>query len=129
MRRFKLQSVLLIVSLSFGLSVLISYVFPYKVFGQVGSNMPDDATLVAQRETEVSSGLCSRSSGSIPSSDRACRSRYLWRCGTCSPEVRLSQLDRLFYPFSSVISSRESGGRVVVLYHPTYCHGRLRTDR
>jgi len=37
--------------------VFISFVFPHKVFGQFPTNIPNDATLVAQRKVEVSSGF------------------------------------------------------------------------
>ena len=97
MRRLKLQSVLLIVGLSLGLSVLISSVFPYKVFGQVGTNIPDEATLVAQRQVEVESGFV------VAPPDHPLRpaervSRDTFGDVGLAPLDQVAQLDRLFYP-------------------------------
>jgi hypothetical protein len=47
--RLKRLNALPTVRLSFGLSLFFSSVFPDTVFGQLGSNVPDDATLVARR--------------------------------------------------------------------------------
>jgi hypothetical protein len=57
MPRLKRLNALPTVSLSFGLSLFFSSVFPDTVFGQSGSNVPDDATLLARRQVEVSSGF------------------------------------------------------------------------
>ncbi|MDF5721670.1 MAG: hypothetical protein PUP91_14565 [Rhizonema sp. PD37] len=106
MRRLKLQSVLLILGLSFGLSVLISSVFPYKVFGQVGSNIPDEATLVAQRVTEVNSAfVVDPPNQPLRPTERVARDTF----GDVgfAPLSQASQLDRLFYP-SVPQSARQS---------------------
>jgi hypothetical protein len=44
-------------SLQLGLALAFSSVFPDIVLGQLGSNVPDDATLLARRQAEVSSGF------------------------------------------------------------------------
>ena len=44
-------------SLQLGLALAFSSVFPDIVLGQLGSNVPDDATLLARRQVEVSSGF------------------------------------------------------------------------
>jgi Di-haem oxidoreductase, putative peroxidase len=97
MRRLKFLSVLLIVGLSLGLSVFISSVFSHKVFGQVGSNMPDNATLVAQRQIEVSSGFV------VEPPDQPLRPAERTRRDTygdvgLAPLSTVAQLDRLLYP-------------------------------
>jgi hypothetical protein len=55
MRRFKLLSVLLVVAISFSLSIFVSYVFPYKVFGQIP--LPDEDTLMVRRQAEVATNF------------------------------------------------------------------------
>lgn len=57
MQGLKRLNALSTVSLSLGLSLLFSSGFPETVFGQLGSNVPDDATLLARRLAEVSSGF------------------------------------------------------------------------
>ncbi|MDF5732576.1 MAG: hypothetical protein PUP92_32425 [Rhizonema sp. PD38] len=105
MRRLKLQSVLLIVGLSLSLSVLISSVFPYKVFGQVGTNIPDEATLIAQRQAEVESGfVVDPPNQPLRPTERVARDTF-GDVGL-APLSQASQLDRLFYP-SVPSSARE----------------------
>ncbi|WP_375477179.1 di-heme oxidoredictase family protein [uncultured Nostoc sp.] len=97
MRRFKLQSVLLIVGLSFSLSVFISFVFPDKVFGRFRTNIPDDATLVAQRKVEVSSGfVVTPPNQPLRPAERLRRDIY-GDVGL-APLKTAAQLDRLLFP-------------------------------
>src|SRR5512147_2762297 len=44
-------------SLQLVLALTFSFVFPDTVLGQLGSNVPDDATLIARRQAEVTSGF------------------------------------------------------------------------
>lgn len=97
MRRLKLLSALLIATLSLGLSVLVSSVFPDKVIGQVGTNMPDDATLVAQRRAEVSSGFVVEPPNQpLRPTERI--SRDTFGDVGLAPLSTAAQLDRLLYP-------------------------------
>lgn len=87
----------MIAGLSLSLSVFISSVFPYKVFGQVGTNMPDDATLVAQRQTEVSSGFVVEPPNQpLRPAERVRRDTY-GDVGL-APLSTAAQLDRLLFP-------------------------------
>ncbi|MEH2294408.1 di-heme oxidoredictase family protein [Nostoc sp.] len=97
MRRLKLLSVLVIVGLSLSLSVLISFVFPHKVFGQFRTNIPDDATLIAQRQAEVRSGFV------VAPPNQPLRPAERLRRDTfgdvgLAPLRTAAQLDRLLYP-------------------------------
>lgn len=97
MRRLKLLSVLLIVGLSLSLSVFISFVFPHKVFGQFRTNIPNDATLVAQRKVEVSSGfVVAPPNKPLRPAERLRRDTY-GDVGL-APLRTAAQLDRLLYP-------------------------------
>jgi len=97
MRKRKLLSVLLIVALSFSLSVFTSYVLPNKVFGQVGTDAPDDATLVAQRQVEVSSGfVVEPPTQPLRPAERV--SRDTFGDVGLAPLSTADQLDRLLYP-------------------------------
>jgi CxxC motif-containing protein (DUF1111 family) len=97
MRRLKLFTVLSIAGLSIGLCVFIGSVFPTVVFGQVGTNVPDDATLVAQRQVEVSSGFM------VEPPDRPLRPvervpRQTYGDVGLAPLSTAAQLERLLYP-------------------------------
>jgi len=97
MRKHKILSVLLIVVLSFSLSVFTSYVLPNKVFGQVGTDVPDDATLVAQRQVEVSSGfVVEPPTQPLRPTERV--SRDTFGDVGLAPLSTADQLDRLLYP-------------------------------
>jgi Di-haem oxidoreductase, putative peroxidase len=93
MRRLKLLTTLSIIGLSVSLSVFISH----KVFSQVGTNAPDDATLVAQRQTEVSSGfVVEPPNQALSPAERVPRDTY----GDVGlgPLNTAAQLDRLLFP-------------------------------
>ena len=69
----------MILAISFSLSVFVSYVFPYKVFGQIP--LPDQETLIARRQAEVATNFV------VQPPDRPLRpaervSGHLWRCRT-----------------------------------------------
>ena len=97
MRKLKLLSVLLIVAISFSLSVFVSYVFPYKVFGQVGTNIPDDATLVARRQVEVASSfVVEPPTQPLRPTERVARDTF-GDVGL-APLSTADQLNRLLYP-------------------------------
>ncbi|GAX40991.1 hypothetical protein NIES4075_19590 [Tolypothrix sp. NIES-4075] len=97
MRRLKLLSVLMIVGLSFTLSVFISSVFPYKVFGQVGTNVPNDNELLARRQVEVSSGFVVEPPNQpLRPVERVARDTF-GDVGL-APLSTAAQLDRLLYP-------------------------------
>jgi Di-haem oxidoreductase, putative peroxidase len=97
MRKLKRLNILLIVVLSVGLSVFISSVFSNRVFGQVGTNMPDDATLVARRQIEVSSGFVVEPPNQpLRPAERTRRDTY-GDVGL-APLSTATQLDRLLYP-------------------------------
>ncbi|MBD2300831.1 di-heme oxidoredictase family protein [Nostoc sp. FACHB-190] len=90
-RRF----LLLIVGLSLGLSVLIGYINPQKVFGQIA--LPDDATLIARRRQEVASNFV------VQPPTRTLRPVERVRRDTfgdvgLDPVDTLEELDRLVYP-------------------------------
>ncbi len=108
MRKLKFLSVLLIVAISFSLSVFVSYVFPYKAFANfgTGTNVPDDATLVARRQAEVTSGFVVQPpTRPLRPAERVARDTF----GDVGlgPVTELAQLDRLLYP-SITQSARES---------------------
>ncbi|MCC5647111.1 hypothetical protein LC607_30225 [Nostoc sp. CHAB 5824] len=97
MPRLKLLSIWLIVGLSFSLSVFISSVFPDKVLGQFRTNIPNDATLLAQRQTEVSSGfVVAPPNKPLRPAERLRRNTY-GDVGL-APLRTAAQLDRLLYP-------------------------------
>ncbi|AFY43497.1 di-heme oxidoredictase family protein [Nostoc sp. PCC 7107] len=86
---------LLIVGLSLGLSVLIGYINPQKVFGQIP--LPDDATLIARRRQEVASNFV------VQPPTRPLRPVERVRRDTfgdvgLTPVSTLAQLDTLLYP-------------------------------
>ncbi|MDF5730109.1 MAG: hypothetical protein PUP92_19370 [Rhizonema sp. PD38] len=86
--------------------MLISSVFPYKVFGQVGSNIPDEQVLIAQRQSEVNSNF------QVDPPDKPLRPTEFVARDTfgdvgVAPLSQASQLDRLFYP-SVPQSARQS---------------------
>jgi mono/diheme cytochrome c family protein len=87
----------MIVGLSFTLSVFISSVFPYKVFGQVGTNIPDDNVLLARRQAEVSSGFVVEPPNQpLRPAERVPRDTF-GDVGL-APLSTAAQLDRLVYP-------------------------------
>ncbi|MBD2439728.1 di-heme oxidoredictase family protein [Nostoc sp. FACHB-110] len=95
MRKPKL--LLLMVGLSLSISLLIAYIDPQKVFGQVGTNVPDDATLVARRQVEVTSGfVVDPPNQPLRPAERLRRDNY----GDVGlkPLSTAAQLDRLLYP-------------------------------
>lgn len=90
-RRF----LLLIVGLSLGLSVLIGYINPQKVFGQIP--LPDDATLIARRRQEVASNFVVQPpTRPLRPVERVRRDTY----GDVGldPVDTLEELDKLVYP-------------------------------
>ncbi|MBE9005036.1 hypothetical protein IQ259_08285 [Fortiea sp. LEGE XX443] len=91
----KQKFLLLIVGLSLGLSVLIGYINPQKVFGQIP--LPDDATLITRRRAEVAANF------EVAAPTRPLRPVERVRRDTfgdvgMTPVKTLAQLDRLFYP-------------------------------
>jgi Di-haem oxidoreductase, putative peroxidase len=93
MRRLKLLTISSIVGLSISLSVFISN----QVFSQVGTNAPDDQTLVAQRQVEVSSGFVVEPPNQpLRPVERVPRDTY-GDVGL-APLSTAAQLDRLLFP-------------------------------
>jgi Di-haem oxidoreductase, putative peroxidase len=91
----KQKVLLLIVGLSLGLSVLIGYINPQKVFGQIP--LPDEATLFARRIAEVQTNFV------VQPPDRPLRPVERVRRDTFGdvgfgPVRTLAQLDTLMYP-------------------------------
>ncbi len=97
MRKFKFLNVSLIVAISFSLSVFVAYVFPDKVFGQVGSGIPDDATLVTRRQEEIRIDfVVEPPTQPLRPTERVARDTF----GDVGigPVSTVAQLNRLFYP-------------------------------
>ncbi|MBD0301343.1 MAG: hypothetical protein ICV85_03930, partial [Tolypothrix sp. T3-bin4] len=95
MRKLKLLSLLMIVGLSLSISVLIAYVNPLKVFGQIP--LPDEETLITRRLAEVATNFV------VQPPDRPLRPAERVRRDTygdvgLGPVKTLAQLDTLLYP-------------------------------
>ncbi|ALF53454.1 hypothetical protein ACX27_12385 [Nostoc piscinale CENA21] len=107
-RRF----LLLIVGLSLGLSVLMGYINPQKVFGQIA--LPDEETLFARRRNEVNPDL--RLFEVQPPNGRTLRPVERIRRDTFGDVgfnsiTTLAQLDRLVYPsLPNSVKERELEG-------------------
>jgi mono/diheme cytochrome c family protein len=95
MRKLRFLSVLLIVAISFSLSVFVSYVFPYKVFGQIP--LPDQDTLMVRRQAEVATNFVVQPPDRpLRPAERVPRDTY-GNVGL-TPVKTLAQLDTLLYP-------------------------------